>query len=153
MMNFIVFEGRSQTMNTKQVDGKNQASQPILLAVTGMSPAVLTETVWALSRENPAVIPARVITITTSRGKELLEQELFHGLKASDRLWSSLRKAILGRGWENDPRLNFESPRLITVPNIRTGRSDGLDDFRTSADNVAAADFLLEQVRGLAETP
>jgi len=33
-----------------------------------MSPAVLTETVWALAQEKPAVIPDRVIVLTTAAG-------------------------------------------------------------------------------------
>lgn len=31
--------------------------ETILLAVTGLSPAVVTETVWTLAHENPPVIP------------------------------------------------------------------------------------------------
>ena len=43
----------------------NSKSEIVLLAVTGMSPAVLTETVWALAQERPPIIPNRVVVLTT----------------------------------------------------------------------------------------
>ena len=47
-----------------------------LLDVTGESPAVLTETVWALARATPPVLPARVIVVTTTAGAARIHQEL-----------------------------------------------------------------------------
>jgi len=44
----------------------------VLLSAVGMSPGVLTETVWALAQESPPVIPDEVIAITTLSGKEKL---------------------------------------------------------------------------------
>jgi CRISPR-associated protein (TIGR02584 family) len=41
-----------------------------------MSPAVLTETVWALAHETPPRIPDRVIVITTIAGRQAIEREL-----------------------------------------------------------------------------
>ena len=49
-------------MASSSVGGKPQV---VLLAVTGMTPAVLTETVWALARQDPPVIPDRVVVVTT----------------------------------------------------------------------------------------
>jgi len=40
--------------------------ETILLAVTGMSPAVLTETIWALANEAEPVLPDRVVVVTTA---------------------------------------------------------------------------------------
>jgi CRISPR-associated protein (TIGR02584 family) len=68
-------------------------------------------------------------------------------------LWQTLRQGILGPKETGDLRLNLEIPRLITAPNSRSGRSEPLEDFRTSAENAAMADFLLEQIRGFVETP
>jgi CRISPR-associated protein (TIGR02584 family) len=68
-------------------------SQPhtILLAVTGMSPAVLTETVWALAHETPAVIPNEIIVLTTSVGEKAIQEQLF----GPDQVWQNLRNALL----------------------------------------------------------
>jgi CRISPR-associated protein (TIGR02584 family) len=132
-----------------------EKSKIVLLAVTGMTPAVLTETVWALAHENPSVIPDTVVVVTTRKGRELLTNEVLSPLTAGgDDLWSCLRKAILGKKLEQgDKRLNLEPPRVITAPNPRTGRSIELEDFRTSAENDAMADFVLEQVRGFVGNP
>ena len=128
--------------------------QVVLLAVTGMTPAILTETIWALAHEQPPVVADRVVVVTTMRGKEHMEFELLtSAAPGSDDLWQTLRSEILGTQHENDSRLNLETIRLISAPNARTGRSEPLEDFRTSAENAAMADFLLEQVRGFVETP
>ncbi len=145
---------KKNTVVTSAKTAPGERPQVVLLAVTGMSPAVLTETVWALAKQNPPVIPNRVIAVTTTRGKELMERELFspaNGQKES--LWQLLRKEILG-ALVNDPGLlNLDTIREISAPNPRTGRSEALEDFRSSAENAAMADFLLEQVRGFVETP
>ncbi len=47
-----------------------------LVAVSGMSPAILTETLWALGQEEPPVVPDEVVVITTSAG----EADLRHAL-------------------------------------------------------------------------
>jgi len=119
-----------------------------------MSPAVLTETVWALANQNPRVIPDRVVVITTTRGKAHMERELFAPINAEkDNLWQLLRRQILGPLIHQGRLLNLDTIREISAPNPRTGRSEALEDFRTSAENSAMADFLLEQVRGFVETP
>lgn len=148
-----------ETPTNKLANAASKASpagkaQVVLLSVTGMTPAVLTETIWALAHETPPVIPDRVVVVTTTRGKELMEREFFSPASPElDDLWQTLRSAILGPHHKNDSRLNLDTLRLISAPNSRTGRSEPVEDFRTSAENAAMADFLLEQVRGLVETP
>jgi CRISPR-associated protein (TIGR02584 family) len=118
-----------------------------------MTPAVLTETIWALAHENPPVIPDRVVAVTTSKGKDLMERELFMPVaKNDDTLWQTLRREILGPKYQSDGRLSHEY-EVISAPNAKTGRKEPLEDFRTSAENAAMADFVLEQVRSLVETP
>jgi hypothetical protein len=41
----------------------------ILIAVTGISPAILTETVWALAQRDEPWLPDQVIAVTTRTGK------------------------------------------------------------------------------------
>lgn len=132
------------------------AAQPqiVLLAVTGMTPAILTETIWALAHETPPVIPDRVVAVTTTRGKLLMEQELFTPASNGGKdLWQTLREEILGGQNPNDHRLILDTIREITAPNARTGRNQALEDFRTSDENAAMANFVLDQVRNLVETP
>lgn len=131
-----------------------QAPSTILLAVTGMSPAVLTETVWALSRETPPVIPDRVVVLTTISGRQVIERDLLTPAQTgTPDLWQELRRAILGPGAATDPRLMLDPPRVVEAPNPRTGRSDWLEDLRSPAENAATANFLLGEVRRWTETP
>lgn len=127
----------------------------VLLAVTGMSPAVLTETVWALAQEKPSVIPDEVVVLTTTRGAEDLHRLLLTPREdwGGRHVWEALRAAVLGRHTADDPRLQLTEARVITLPDKRTGVRCPADDLRTAADNDAAADFLLEEVRRHTENP
>ena len=131
---------------------------PVLLAVTGMSPAVLTETIWALAQEVPPVLPSQVIVVTTSEGRRELDRQLFQpdpvlGCPP----WEALREALAALGHRVSDRLRFGTTgtdiRVITATDDATGRSVELPDLRHPADNAAAADFLLDQVRALVENP
>ncbi len=132
-----------------------EKQQIVLLAVTGMTPAVLTETVWALAKnQTPSIIPNRVVVVTTKRGKEHLERDLLATRgEGQESLWQLLRSEILGQSVNAAGLLNLDPIREISTPNPRTGRSEPLEDFRSSDDNAAMADYVLEQVRGFVETP
>lgn len=124
-----------------------------------MSPAVLTETVWALAHEPEPVIPHRVIAVTTAAGRDQIRRLL---LAPSPRLegrppWDALRTSLVEAGHGLDGRLRFggtaDDLRVITAMDAATGQTRELDDLRTPADNTAAADFLLEQVRAITANP
>lgn len=131
----------------------------ILLAVIGMSPAVLTETIWALAHEPEPVVPRRVIAVTTLEGRRQIERQLFTPYaRFGDRTpWDVLRHALASAGHSVAERLRFgttgDDIRIITTREASTGRSVELADIRTPADNEAAADFLLDQVRQIVENP
>ena len=131
--------------------------QTILLAVTGMSPAVLTETVWALARENPPVIPDRIVVITTLLGKGRIEDDLFKVSPdyANRTVWQALRDTVFqhteshckNRNLKTENLLILDDIRLISSRDAKLGRSFPLEDIRTPADNETAADFILDEVR------
>lgn len=124
-----------------------------------MSPAVLTETVWALAHEPEPVVPARVIVVTTAIGRTEIVKSLFAPTaRFSGRTpWDALRAELIALGHDLSDRLRFGSTpddiRVITAVDPATGQTRELDDLRTPADNEAASDFLLEQVRGIVENP
>ena len=134
-------------------------SDLVLLAVTGMSPAILTETVWALAQETPPVIPQRVIVLTTLRGRAEIERELFTASPefGGACVWDALRATLQRKGHDLDGRLRFgttaDDVRVFTAQNSTTGRSTELEDIRTPAENAAVADFVLEEVRRIVENP
>jgi CRISPR-associated protein (TIGR02584 family) len=137
--------------------GSIPKGQSVLLAVTGMSPAILTETVWALARENPPIIPRRIMVITTLPGKARLEEELFKPSAdyANRTVWQALRDAVfqsvghdLGiSSTEFNDFLILDDLRLIASRDARLGRSFPVEDIRTPADNETAGDFILDEVR------
>src|SRR3990167_7844235 len=103
-------KARSQPVNLSGV---------VLIAVTGESPAILTETVWALAHEKPRVRPHRVIAITTTRGRERLKAELLES-----GIWKALRKELGAKEGE----LLFGASDSIRVIGSRTESRD-LEDI------------------------
>jgi len=128
--------------------------QTILLAVTGMSPAVLTETIWALAHEVIPIIPDRVVIVTTLAGRQAIERELFTPTSeyANQTIWDSLRNALSQEGLPVKGRLLYEF-QLLRMHNRDNDRYDDLADIRNPDENRAAADFLIEQVRNFSEIP
>lgn len=122
-----------------------------LIAVTGLSPAIVTETVWALAQEKKRVLPERVVFITTLVGAEKIQQQLFTALPAfgGKTAWEALRAALKAK----DHELIAEPARVIGHANRKTGTFDGLADIVTPEQNDLAAAFILEQVRQVVTNP
>lgn len=117
-------------------------SRRVLLAVTGLSPQVVTETIYALAvQRQPAWIPQEVRLVTTAEGAErarltLLDRKSgwFHRLRREYRL----------------PEIRFNESGIRVVVD---GAGRPLADIRSAADNMAAADFLLREIREIARNP
>jgi CRISPR-associated protein (TIGR02584 family) len=137
---------------------QKQSRDTVLLAVTGMSPAVLTETIWALAHQTPPVVPTKVIAVTTRVGREAIERELFsvQEVFGDTSVWESLRLALEKEGIPASGRLEFgmtgDHIRVFTRTDAK-GHTFELVTVTTEIENQAAADFLLEQVRSIVERP
>ena len=114
----------------------------VLLAVTGMSPAILTETAWALAHERPPCRIGRVIAFATARSREQIRTELL-----DTGVWTALRHTLMAG---DDEWVFGDASEHIRVF-ARGGRE--LDDLRTPEDNMAAADCILEHLRSFTENP
>lgn len=112
------------------------ANEKILIAVIGNSPAVLTETVWALAHQKKPWIPDRVVIITTLTGRKVSEKLLLEQ-KGWERLCAALKKEKL----PTMGKLAFGASDSIKV--IGDGRRD-FEDITTPEENLAAADFILD---------
>ena len=114
----------------------------ILVAVTGMSPQILTETLYALTQvEQPAFIPTEVHLITTRKGAEnarltLLDPHL-------GRFGQLCRDYGL-------PPITFDSQHIHL---IRDSNGQPLIDIRTPDENALAADSITALVRQLTADP
>ena len=127
----------------------------VLFAVTGMSPAVLTETVWALATGTPSVVPSRVVVVTTEAGRICLERELFvTPIGAHPNVWTALHHELSARGLDVSAKLHLDRRngiRVFSRPGPAPGETTPLDDIRTAADNELAGDFLLQELRGFTD--
>ena len=114
----------------------------VLVVVTGLSPQVVTETLFALAvQQAPAFVPTEIHLITTLEGANRARLSLlsefpggFHGLRKDYGL----------------PEIEF-SERNIHVLIDANGKS--LDDIRTPEDNRIAADLITALVRELTADP
>ncbi|HXH02915.1 MAG TPA: CRISPR-associated ring nuclease Csm6 [Candidatus Competibacteraceae bacterium] len=116
----------------------------ILLCVSGMTPQIVTETLYALAvRNGSAFVPTELHLVTTTEGAErahlsLLdpEQGHFFGLCADYGLDAGA--------------IRFDDSTIHVIPGAD---SRPLDDIRTETDNVAAADAITAMVRDLTSDP
>lgn len=119
-------------------DSPESFPRRILLAVTGLSPQIVTETLYALTVErNPAWIPTEIQIVTTLRGTE----EARLNLLSEERDW--FRRLCRDYGL---PPIAFGAGDIHVM---RRRDGEALEDIRDEADNMAAADFITEHVRAL----
>jgi len=121
----------------RETDGRVRV---VLLVVTGMSPAVLTETVRALSREDPPVIPDRVIAITTSQGERPFHLRFSmlrsHALRSVTPASCSSRRAIQSFTTRSAIELCRAHNTHIYIPHGAILGLDGIYDARPILRNV-----------------
>jgi CRISPR-associated protein (TIGR02584 family) len=114
----------------------------VLLAVTGLSPQVVTETVYALAvHRDPPFIPNEIELITTREGAQRAELALL----SDDPGWFRRLRADYSL-----PPIDFSAQRIHALADA-TGSP--LDDIRSPADNLRAADEITERVRQLTADP
>lgn len=126
-MSAIIDEGTPQGVTQRQ----------ILLVVTGLTPQVVTETIYALWRTDPALVPDEVHLVTTQRGAEHARLNV---LSPHIDWMGRLRRDY------QLPPIDFHAGHIHVIPG-----PDGsaLEDIRSPEDNVRAADFITDLVRQL----
>lgn len=119
----------------------NRMSQPadferrILLTLAGHSPAIITETLYALTQQQ-AYVPTEIHVITTSSGQEKLISTLLGDNGVLTRFCNEYGVTM--------PKFTEAFIHVITDANGAV-----LHDLQTEADNEAAADFITQKVREL----
>ena len=105
----------------------------VLVAVTGKSPQIVTETIYVLAvAGSPAFVPTEVRLVTTQQGAELALEAL---LDPRDGWFHRLRSDY------NLPPIQFDAEHIHVLTDAFGGY---LDDIRTPADNTAAADAITQ---------
>jgi CRISPR-associated protein (TIGR02584 family) len=108
----------------------------ILLAVSGMTPQIITETLYGIYQQDKHAVPTRIEVITTQSGK----QRLIDTLLGPDSPLDSLVKDY------NLPAIHFNEDD-IKVPCNSEGKP--LEDVQTEQEQVIVADFITNHVRML----
>jgi CRISPR-associated protein (TIGR02584 family) len=114
----------------------------ILLCVAGLSPQIVTETLYALTvTGEPRFVPTEIHLLTTAEGAERARLTLL-----SDE-----------PGWFHRLRRDYGLPEirftLDTIHILRAADGHLLDDIRQPADNEAIADAITATVRELTADP
>lgn len=119
-----------------------KSTRKILLAVTGLTPQIVTETLYALAcRKTPSWIPDEVHIMTTATGAENIRLNLL----------------LAEHGWFHRLCKDYSLPPIaFPQQNIHVLRDAGnqpLDDIRTPEQNTQAADFITNTLRKLTQSP
>ncbi|RMX01960.1 TIGR02584 family CRISPR-associated protein [Allofranklinella schreckenbergeri] len=110
----------------------------VLLATTGSSPQVVTETLYAIAHERRAW-PDEICLITTRLGKTKAQQGLIEQGHLQ-RLCRQLQR----------PLPAFDESHILVVPNAL---GEPVEDARSLADHEALADFIMTEVRNRTAQP
>jgi CRISPR-associated protein (TIGR02584 family) len=116
----------------------------ILVAVAGLTPQVITETLYYLTQKcDPPVAVAEIHVLTTQLG----QQRILTDLLSPD----NGRFYALCREYDLDPTtIAFDAEHIHLLTDAA---GVPLEDIRTAADSAAVADQLLTFVRGLTDDP
>ena len=101
--------------------------------MVGSTPQIVTETIYALSQRKPPVHPDEINVVTTTTGKDRLEDALIHD--------GILARLAADYGI---PGLHIDPSGILLVKD-RSGRE--LADIKTAADNEALGDLVTALIR------
>jgi len=134
--------GTVERAATDQDYAPHRYPRRVLLAVAGLTPQILTETLYALAVTGaPPFVPTEVRLITTAEGAERARLSLL----SDDPGWF----ARLRSDYQLPP-IDF-GPHAIEVLTDAAGQP--LHDIRDLADNARVADRLIETIRALTADP
>ena len=126
----------------------NNYNKRILLSVTGMSPAVVTETLYALVTEK-GFIPTEIQVITTEQGKNKLLQTLLGIQGGRKESKGALQEFIEDYGKQYDfSSIHFDES-CIHIIKDKCGQN--LPDIRTPEENEQAANSIIQLVGKLCQ--
>lgn len=116
----------------------------VLIVVLGISPAILTETVWALAI-NEKIVPDEIEIWTTETGKAIFENAVLRAdPKTGKIVWNSLKADLTKRKINITDKLILGDDSWKIFANTKKQR---LEDLLTTEDNLAAADKMLAELR------
>lgn len=104
-----------------------------LIFVTGATPQIITETIYALAQKSPPIIPHKLYFITTSKGKELIKNTLIEG-----KILQNLSEEL------SQPLPEIEDDSFIIA---KDEKGNEIDDIRSEKENKAIGDLITSFIR------
>ncbi len=127
-------------INKEKVMEPSQYPVRKLIAVSGMSPQIVTETLYALAtRKEVPFIPTEIHIITTEEGANNAELNLLRAGKDKQGWFNKLCQEL------DLPDIQFSSENIHIIINEQTNQV--LADIRTPEDNETAASYITEFIR------
>ena len=108
-------------------------TKDILLSITGMTPQVVTETLYAIYKQEPERFPEEIYIITTKRGAEKIRTSLLGDDGMLNRFCSEYGL----------PPIEFDESRHLKI--IRDKSGTLIDDARSKEDQHVIADFIFNE--------
>ncbi len=128
----------------KEVTLTSGTSHCVLIAVCGMSPAVITETVQAVYQHFPTLMIDEVVVLTTTIGRErLIAQILDNGA------WENLREEL--HVADDELRFGDCADSIQLIPSM--DKKHNLADINTPNDHLSMANQLCRILRGYTDNP
>lgn len=127
-----------------------QYQRRILVSVTGMSPAVVTETLYALVVEKQ-FIPTEIQIITTAQGKNKILTALLGIEGGRKKTTGALEEFIQDYGKQYGiEHIHFDES-CISV--LQDDENNPLNDIRTPEENILASNQIVNQIGKLCQHP
>lgn len=139
---------KSKDQNTNE--SNNARFRNILVAVAGGSPAIVTETLWALTKEKDIRVD-EVRIITTKKGKTAILQTLLPARRLKHEKspdGSRFASCLTELEIRHEILFNEETVFVLAGSN-----GEGLEDIRTDEDNQLASDQICNLIREWTNEP
>ncbi|MEN9946931.1 MAG: hypothetical protein RLZZ293_1317, partial [Pseudomonadota bacterium] len=105
----------------------------ILVFVSGISPAIISETIYALAKQQPAWIADEIIVFTTTTGKDKIETNLINNNVLNE--------------LAQDLKIKITLPlKNILIPMVK---GEYLSDIRNNGDNMEFANYMSQEMHKL----
>ena len=128
-------------MSAHEEEARETPLRKVLVAIVGVSPQVVTETLWALRRER-GFIPDEIRVILTRAARDCVVHDLLDPLEG--------RFHAFCRDYGLVGRIRFDES-CVTVVTDAEGRE--LDDIRTPEESAAAADTIVRVIGNVCSDP
>lgn len=112
---------------------QNNNFKETLIFVTGATPQIITETIYALAKCYQPVIPHKLFFITTSKGKELILKTM-----VKDKMLAILAKEL------NLSLPNIDDDSFIIAAD---GHGNEIDDIRSEKENLIFGDLITSFIK------